>query len=47
MKSLAKDFIPPGVVLFFVGLVLAEPDLGMAISIIMITGLLLLSAASG
>jgi cell division protein FtsW len=42
MKSLSKGFIfHLGVVLFFVGLVLAEPDLGMAISILMITGILL------
>jgi cell division protein FtsW len=42
MKSLAKGFIfHVGVVLFFVGLVLAEPDLGMAISILLLTAILL------
>ena len=43
LKSLSKGFLfHLGVVLVFVGLVLVEPDLGMAISILLLTGILLL-----
>jgi cell division protein FtsW len=42
IKSLTKGFLfHVGVVLIFVALVLAEPDLGMAISILLLTGILL------
>jgi cell division protein FtsW len=42
MKTFSKGFgFHLGVVLFFVALVLAEPDLGMAINILLVTGVLL------
>lgn len=42
MKSLGKGFVfHLGVVLIFIVLVLAEPDLGMAISMLLLTGVLL------